>query len=337
MRLLLLATLALVCTAALIAQQPPPAQAPEPIPALALPLDRSTRLLVVAPHPDDEALGAAGLMQRVHAKGGDVRVVMMTSGDGFPEGVEVAEGIAHPSPADLRGYGELRERETREAMSRLGVASDHVTFLGFPDEGLCQIASTYLFDRRRAFESPYTQRESPPPSERMVRGIKYRGVDVRRELERILTTFAPTLLVLPHPEDEHPDHCATHIFVTEALNALPRSARQRMRVLHYVVHFGQWPLTAEGGLGSTLHPPNSLPRGGGRWLSLALTPEETDGKKRALLTYQSQILMIGRFMLSFGRSNELFVEGEPSTMPACWCDGENIAGEAPLRPGRGRP
>ena len=26
-----------------------------------------TRLLVIAPHPDDEVLGAGGLMQRVHA------------------------------------------------------------------------------------------------------------------------------------------------------------------------------------------------------------------------------------------------------------------------------
>ena len=33
-----------------------------------------TRLLVVAPHPDDETLGAGGLMERVHESGGHVNV-----------------------------------------------------------------------------------------------------------------------------------------------------------------------------------------------------------------------------------------------------------------------
>jgi hypothetical protein len=42
--------------------------------------------------------------------------------------------------------------------------------------------------------------------------------------------------------------------------------------------------------------------------------------------------VIGRFMLSFGRSNELFLDGEPASRPECWCDGENVATEtAPAR------
>ena len=42
------------------------------------------RLLVFAPHPDDETLGAAGLMRRGPApKGDEVHVVIITNGDGF--------------------------------------------------------------------------------------------------------------------------------------------------------------------------------------------------------------------------------------------------------------
>src|SRR6516162_434303 len=74
-------------------------------------VDRTTRLLVIAPHPDDEALGAAGLIRRVIATGGSVRIVWMTSGDGFPEGVETERGITHPRPSDYRTYGVLREHE----------------------------------------------------------------------------------------------------------------------------------------------------------------------------------------------------------------------------------
>jgi len=319
---------ALVATVATIALASGQAANPSGLPELGITIDRTTRLLVISPHPDDEAIGAAGLMQRVHTRGGLVRVVLLTSGDGFPEGVEVAEGVAHPRASDYRGYGVQREQETRAALQTLGVARDAVTFLGFPDEGLCQIASTYLFDKRRSFESPYTGRESPPSTERVVRGARYRGVDLRRELERIVSAFQPNLIALPHPEDEHPDHCSTHIFSREAFGVESTEAQRRVRVLHYLVHFGQWPLTAESGIGTTLSPPDGFPRTESRWVSLTLTATEAETKKRALLAYATQMQVIGRFLLAFGRSNELFLEREPVPTPACWCDGENIATEA---------
>src|SRR5262249_6702771 len=44
-----------------------------------------TRLMVFAPHPDDETLAAGGLIQHVVAKQGTVRVVFLTNGDGYPD------------------------------------------------------------------------------------------------------------------------------------------------------------------------------------------------------------------------------------------------------------
>lgn len=329
--------LSIVVAAVLAASLGVVAQSGAPPADFALPLDQRTSLLVIAPHPDDEALGAAGLIQRVRAKGGRVHVVLLTSGDGFPEGVEAAAGIAHPSASDFRGYGVRRERETREAMARLGLTAEQVTFLGFPDEGLCLLASTYLFDKRRAFESPYTNRERPPATEQVIRGARYRGVDVRRELEALMARTAPTLIVLPHPEDEHPDHCSTHIFAREAMNVLPAATRSRVHVLHYLVHFGQWPLTSEGGTGASITPPASFPPNEGRWLSLPLSDQEAATKKQALLAYATQMQVIGRFMLAFGRANELFLDGEPASLPECWCDGRNVATEAAPSSYRRRP
>lgn len=338
MRILRFAALAIFGALSLAAaQRPRTPSAPAPPVPFDIPLDRATRLLVIAPHPDDEALGAAGLIGRVRSLGGQVHVVLLTSGDGFPEGVEVADGVAHPKASDFRGYGVRREAETREAMAQLGLAPDQVSFLGFPDEGLCRIASTYLFDKRHAFESPYTNRESPPPTEQVVRGVKYRGVDIRRELELLVERVAPTLIAVPHPEDEHPDHCSTHIFAREALSVVAAPLRRRVHVVHYLVHFGQWPLTADGGIGATLNPPDGFPPAEGRWLSLSLTPGEADAKKRALLAYTTQMQVIGRFMLAFGRTNELFLDGEPASLPECWCDGQNVATEAPPARYRRRP
>src|SRR5690242_7448135 len=41
------------------------------------------RLLIIAPHPDDEALAAGGVIQRAIARGARVRIVVLTDGDAF--------------------------------------------------------------------------------------------------------------------------------------------------------------------------------------------------------------------------------------------------------------
>ena len=44
----------------------------------------------------------------------------------------------------------------------LEVLPRHVTFLGFPDEGLCPLATSYLSARGKSYESPFTDRTMPP-------------------------------------------------------------------------------------------------------------------------------------------------------------------------------
>src|SRR5262245_15878805 len=82
---------------------------PEPVegrsPQSAMVVPAATRLLLVAPHPDDETLGAGGLIQRVQATGGVVKVVYLTDGDGYPEGVRVEDHVESPTTNDYRGYG----------------------------------------------------------------------------------------------------------------------------------------------------------------------------------------------------------------------------------------
>lgn len=89
---------------AFVTQSPPrPIGALTAQPSRHLIVDAGTNLLVVAPHPDDETLGAGGLMQRVHAAGGDVSVVYLTDGDGYPEGVRVEDHVESPTARDFRG------------------------------------------------------------------------------------------------------------------------------------------------------------------------------------------------------------------------------------------
>jgi LmbE family N-acetylglucosaminyl deacetylase len=86
-----------------------------------LPPVSAARVVLVAPHPDDEVLGAAGLMQ--HMQGTEISLVAVTDGEGsHPQAVEHRR--------DLR---RLRVSESMRALSKLGLHSLNVIRLGMPD------------------------------------------------------------------------------------------------------------------------------------------------------------------------------------------------------------
>lgn len=81
----------------------------------------SKNVLVVAAHPDDEALGCGGTIARHAANGDDVSVVFM------------ADGVSARGSADEETWSQ-RERATNEAQSILGLQK--VYHLGLPDNQL---------------------------------------------------------------------------------------------------------------------------------------------------------------------------------------------------------
>jgi len=301
----------------------PCAQAKEPL-AIEPLLSSKTRLMVFSPHPDDETLGAGGLLQRVLSMGGKVKVVFMTNGDGFPEGVEKENHIAHPTAKDYRKYGEERRGESLQALAVLGVKEQDVIFLGFPDGGLCYLLWKFRSDPQ-AYKSPYTMKTHPPASEIIIPHTDYNGRDLRKEIARVLAEFRPTLLAVTPPEDEHPDHCATYYFVKEALIDLrKRNSIISPKVLTFLIHFGQWPVGQGSGTGSRLNPPDSLPDNETTWISFPLHPKETEVKRKTLLQYHTQMLVMGRYIMSFARANELFfiehqgLAEDMEKVPCCW-------------------
>ncbi|MCJ1708226.1 bifunctional PIG-L family deacetylase/class I SAM-dependent methyltransferase [Microbacterium sp. VKM Ac-2923] len=92
------------------------------LPPLDLDVDR---LIVVAAHPDDESLGAAGLLATAAARGIAIDLLVVTDGEGSHP-----ESATH-TPATL---GLLRRRELLVAAAILGLTVDPV-FLGLPDGG----------------------------------------------------------------------------------------------------------------------------------------------------------------------------------------------------------
>jgi LmbE family N-acetylglucosaminyl deacetylase len=110
------------------------------------------RVLVLAPHPDDETLGCGGALRLLVESGKTVRVVFLTSGDkGDPDhvlsrirrrkaGSARQPAFARRETAEPAGeshfteYAALREKEAVKALKVLGISD--CRFLRFPDREL---------------------------------------------------------------------------------------------------------------------------------------------------------------------------------------------------------
>jgi len=288
------------------------AAVPVPIPVpRTLTVTGDTRLLVIAPHPDDEILGAGGLMRRVHDAGGAVRVVYLTDGDGYRDGVRLEERKKKKlSSGDYRDYGRRRQHEAHAALKELGLDEHDATFLRFPDGGLCKLTRTYWSERRAAYRSPYTRRDRPPTSDTLVADTEYRGEDLTQEIASIIGEFRPTMILTPRKEDQHPDHCAAWYFATDALGDVARVQPDFMPdVLTYIVHYNSWPLEDEG---RRLPPPRGLRGGASGWMRVELTTEEVQAKRAAIHRYKTQMDAMAWFLDGFVRSNEVFSRPAPT-------------------------
>ena len=83
----------------------------------------ATGILIIAPHPDDDVLIAAGVALRARTSGEHVTVAFMANGD--------KNGIS---------TGNLRQSEAVNAqVGFLGAAEGELIFLGYPDGYLADI------------------------------------------------------------------------------------------------------------------------------------------------------------------------------------------------------
>lgn len=103
------------------------AQSPVPGVTLDRLLPASSRLVVVAPHPDDEVLGCGGLLGTHVARGGACAIVAVT------DGAASHRNSTRWTPAEL---ALTRRAESEQGLSMLGVSTRSVVRLGLPDGGI---------------------------------------------------------------------------------------------------------------------------------------------------------------------------------------------------------
>jgi LmbE family N-acetylglucosaminyl deacetylase len=158
------------------------------------------RVLVFAPHPDDETIACGNLIQCVLAAGATLQVVFATDGDNNPWPQRWLERRWRIGAADRVRWGARRRGEALAALAALGVDGRCAHFLGWPDQGL---------------------------TERLMRD----DADIR-VLGGLLAAFAPTRVVLPALGDRHPDHSALCVMLELALVASGIACERLGYVLH---------------------------------------------------------------------------------------------------------
>lgn len=165
------------------------------------PIDRQTRLLVIAPHPDDETIATGQLIQRVRRAGGSVRVLVLTGGDNNPWPQRWLERRLRVGPRERARWAARRRQELSLALAALGLAEQDWRSLGWPDLG-------------------------------MTDALRSDAPTMLATLEAELAGFRPGLVIVPDLADRHPDHGAGHVLVRLAL------ARwgQPHHLLGYLIH-----------------------------------------------------------------------------------------------------
>ena len=264
------------------------------------------RLLVIAPHPDDETLAAGGIIQQALAAGLDVKVFVVTNGDGQALAPLALHMDLLPRPKDYIADGKQRQIETLKSLRSLGLPSSAISFLDYPDGQLNQLwldnwttACPLRARFTRSTRSPYPQTDIIEKS--------YCGKNLISELQANLEEFKPDLILLPHPNDEHADHRATTSFMMMALT-LERNHNPEYKpaVMGYLVHYGFFPQPRGWHLSSVVLPPISLSGAENKWERIDLTPDQIKIKGQAIRAYPSQLRLLGSFLPSFARSDEIF-------------------------------
>ncbi|MEW6742811.1 MAG: PIG-L family deacetylase [Planctomycetota bacterium] len=142
------------------------------------------RVLVLAPHMDDEVIGCGGTLRKHVLAGTRVCVVYITDGRRGDPGIYHQGLDRQEITVRERLMTAAREEEAQRAASVLGI--DDLRFLGEPDGRL----------------KPHA--------------------DLARHLAEILESERPGIVYLPSPLDQHRDHWATNVLFCRALGQLGR-------------------------------------------------------------------------------------------------------------------
>ena len=267
------------------------------------PATRGDRVLIVAPHMDDEAVGAGAYALDAIRAGAEVFVAFLTAGDCARFSARIINRRVNPSPADYLTVGRTRIAEAQDVMQILGVPRDHMFVLGYPDRGLRTMVEQPLLTVRStstdAVAVPYERALSP--------GAAHTLDNVVADLRRVLAFVRPTTVITPLPFDVHPDHNAASEIVDLAIDGTTLTPNR----LGYLVHTSRLKSVVwmpERALMPPLHMRSFT------WATYPVSTNAQIVKAAMLQAYRSQRPYTYFLRNSFVRRNELFFAYGPRTI-----------------------
>jgi len=267
-------------------------------------LQENDRVLILAPHPDDESIGTGGIIQEAIAKKNPIKVVYYTNGDSNELAFIVYEKKLLFNRKDFLKMGEVRRKEAINAMDVLGLEQENLVFLGYPDFGTMHIFTQYWGDTK-PFKSLLTKVRKVPYPECLSPKAPYVGESILKDLKTVITDFKPTKIFVTSPVDYNRDHRSLYLFLRVVLWDLEGTITMP-EVICYLVHCLEWPMPRGCYPNLSLDPPKVLKDSDIVWKEYNLDPEQIRKKHDAIMCYKSQNEYNPLYLLSFARKNELF-------------------------------
>lgn len=267
----------------------------------------SDKILVIVAHPDDESVGAAGIIYDAKKTGAEVSVVIVTNGDANRWSTSVEEKDWLPSRSDFIKEGRLRMGESKTALKSLSLDDNNINFLGFPDGDLRYLLSQNWEQNRTSSHTKWSVNNYDGTYKK---GIGYNGKNLESIINEIISQKQPNIIITHSIFDKNSDHRTVYNIVKLARDELrTRGVTGETKLYSFLVYSNiyNYPHPLRYQFDSPLYPPDDL-RGNCQWIIYSLTDETETAKKIAIYTYKSQ-LMGGylRFLLpAFIRTNELF-------------------------------
>jgi LmbE family N-acetylglucosaminyl deacetylase len=271
------------------------------------------RLLILAPHPDDETLSAGGLAQQVLERGGTVRSVVVTAGDAYIDAIEEATGRHNLKRSDFYKYGEKRLEESKNAAALLGKGALQLNLLGFSDGSLYDMLVSN-WRHTHPDKSEYTGFTHVYYKQSETKGAPQAGEYLRNELIALLNATKPTLIAFPDVMEDDSDHSALGMFALMAVDEWLEHVKgpyNKPRMLAYLIHWPNWPKGSDGVKPvdyshQPLFLPNNLPLRGHVRTCVNLSRAQTLQKRAALALYTTQQIYMAPYLEAFVHSNECF-------------------------------
>lgn len=265
-------------------------------------LKKEDRILIVAPHIDDEIIGNAGLIQRALSIGAKIKIIYVTNGDNNLNTIIGEDKNLRIHGSDFIALGENRMNEGKNAIKILGLKEENIIFLGYPDKGLSQLFSNY-YSIDKKYPTKGTKFTYNPYAGTYREKQDYNGENLFNDLSKIINDYKPSIISIPHFADIHTDHKSCFRFVDKYLS---ENDIIDIKVWMYLVHYKNYPADKFINFKKFLYPPQKL-FGQGNWFSLDLSESEIQSKLEALEANKSQMIKVPIIDLRrFVKRNEIF-------------------------------